>query len=45
MNEIKLYADEFDVDVWESYCEICKVPYSATVIIIKFRDKNVDYQE
>lgn len=42
---IKLYADEFDRDVWEHYCVSTGVPISATVIKIKFNYSDVDYSE
>lgn len=43
LNYIILYADEFNSDVWEEYCDVCDVPHSATEITIKFVKKNVDY--
>lgn len=42
---IKLYAEDFDTDVWESYCNVAKVPLSATSITIFFDPKEVEYGE
>lgn len=42
MSEIVLYADEFDWDVWEQYCDICGVDYHATCITIKFNREDVE---
>ena len=42
MNRIVLYADEFDYDVWQQYCDICGVSYNATYIEIKFNHGNVN---
>ena len=39
---IKLYADDLSCDVWEEYCEICKVSTNANVIYIGFDYLNVD---
>ena len=44
-NRIVIYADEFDYDVWQEYCEICNVPTDATSIEIKFNDKDVSYDK
>ena len=44
MNYIKLYAEDFDTDVWEGYCRAAGVPTEATVITIKFNDKDVYYK-
>lgn len=44
MNYIKLYSDEFTIDDWEYYCDICGVPYTSTVITITFKDENVSYE-
>ena len=42
---IKLYADEFDTDVWEQYCVSAGVPISATMIKISFNYSDVIYKE
>lgn len=42
-NYITLYADEFDIDTWREYCDICDVPYESNEITICFDDKDVDY--
>ena len=42
MNYIVLYADEYEYDVWEQYCNICKVSCDSTYIKIKFNDKDVE---
>lgn len=42
---IYLYAEDFDCDVWEEYCDICGVPYSATEIKIVFNEDDVDYAD
>ena len=44
-DKIILYADEFDADSWEQYCEICGVPATAYKITIFFDRKNVEYDE
>lgn len=46
-SHIILYADEFDYDVWEDYCEICGVHHSARKITIVFNDEDVkaEYDE
>jgi len=41
-SRIVLYADEFDEDVWEQYCEICDVPYDSSEITIYFDTKDVE---
>jgi hypothetical protein len=41
MNQIILYADDYDYDVWEQYCDICGVSRKSTYIKIKFNDENV----
>ena len=42
-NRIVLYADDFDEDVWEQYCEICNVPFETTSeITIYFKDEDVE---
>ena len=38
---IILYADDFDIDVWESYCVACGVDLNATEIKINFDYKDV----
>ena len=42
---IKLYADEFDTDVWEHYCVSAGVPTSAIMIKISFNYSDVIYKE
>lgn len=42
MNYIILYADDYDHDVWQEYCDVCGVGYNATYIKIKFNYKNVE---
>ena len=42
MNYIVLYADDYDFDVWEEYCNICGVGCSATYIKIKFDHNDVE---
>lgn len=42
MNYIVLYADDYDWDVWQDYCDVCGVTYNATYIKIKFNYKNVE---
>ena len=42
MNCIILYADEFDCDVWEQYCDICGVSYDSSYIKIKFNNNDVE---
>lgn len=44
-DKIILYADEFEAEVWEKYCEICDVPETAHKIIIFFDSKEVEYKE
>lgn len=39
---IVLYADEFNRDVWEQYCDICRVSYDSTYIKIRFNRINVE---
>lgn len=40
---IVLYADDFDEDVWEQYCEICDVPYNTiSEITIYFNKEEVE---
>jgi len=43
VNYIKIYAEDFDRDVWTDYCDACNVPYSATEITISFTDDKIDY--
>ncbi len=48
MSYIKLYKDEFDNDVWEEYCSICKVSSAATSLKIIFdecEDVEVEYED
>ena len=40
-----LYADEFDADTWEEYCDAASVPHSAVTITIKFDATQVTYEE
>lgn len=42
MNYIVLYADDYDWDVWEQYCDICGVDYNASYIKIKFKSEDVE---
>lgn len=42
---IILYADEFDHDVWEEYCDIVGVSHYASSITIKFNHKDVEVDE
>jgi hypothetical protein len=42
MSYIILYADDYDWDVWEQYCEICGVSKDASCIRINFDKKNVE---
>ena len=44
-NYIKLYADDFDRDVWEDYCLATNVPTTAVSITIYFEDKDIEYEE
>ena len=43
MNYIALYAEDFDWDVWQEYCDICGAGYDATCIRIKFDLDDVEY--
>lgn len=45
MNYIVLYADDYNYDVWEEYCDICDVPYYATYIKINFKSKDVEFDD
>lgn len=38
---IKLYADEFDADVWASYCAACGKSAEATELTIWFDESDV----
>lgn len=40
MNRIVLYADEFEWDIWERYCEACSVSCSAEEIAIYFKPED-----
>ena len=42
MKYIILYADEYDYDVWEQYCDICGVSYTSTYIKIRFNENDVE---
>lgn len=42
-NYIKLYAEDFDTDVWEDYCRIVGVPNDSVIIKIRFTDDDVSY--
>lgn len=42
---IKIYAEDFPYDVWEEYCDICKVSYNSTMICIGFDYGNVESDE
>ena len=44
MNHIILYAEDYNWDVWETYCDICGVSYDATCIKIKFDPNDVEYE-
>ena len=43
MNYIVLYADDYNYDVWEEYCDICGADYDATYIRIKFKSEDVEF--
>lgn len=43
MNYIVLYADDYDWDVWEEYCDICGADCDATYIRIKFKSEDVEF--
>ena len=45
MNRITIYAEDFDTDVWEDYCRITRVPFSATSISITFGEALIEYTE
>ena len=48
MAHIILYRDEFDCDVWDTYCEICNEHPSAISITItfdEFKDVKAEYEE
>lgn len=42
---IKLYAEDFDRDVWESYCKVAEAPLSAISLTIFFDPDEVEYGE
>lgn len=42
MEYIVLYADEYNNDVWEQYCDICGVSCYSTYIKIKFNREDVE---
>lgn len=44
-NYITIYAEDFDTDVWASYCCAAGVPLSADSITIKFNDEDVEHTE
>lgn len=39
---IILYADDFDHDVWEEYCDVVGVSHNASSITIKFNHRDVE---
>ena len=39
---IILYADDFDHDVWEEYCDVVGVSHYASSISIKFNHEDVE---
>lgn len=41
MRHIVLYAEDYDYDVWQEYCDICGVDCYATSIKIKFNSEDV----
>lgn len=45
VRHIYLYAEDFDCDVWQEYCNVCGVPDSATEIKIVFHEDDVSYDE
>lgn len=48
MSYIVLYSDEFNNDVWEEYCSICKVSPTATSLKIIFdecEDVEAEYDD
>ena len=48
MAYIVLYADEFPIDVWKDYCDICKEEHNATSLTIKFdpyKDVEAEYDD
>ena len=45
MGYIVLYADDYDCDVWEEYCDVCGVGYDSAYIKIKFDYRNVESGE
>lgn len=48
MSYIVLYRDEFDNDVWNEYCSICKVSSAATSLKIIFdecEDVEAEYED
>ena len=42
---IKLYAEDFDADVWEEYCNAAEAPLSATSLTIFFDPDEAEYSE
>lgn len=45
MNYIVLYADDFDNDTWEQYCNICNASYNSSYIKIEFNNEDVECGE
>ena len=43
LNYITLYADEYDQDIWEDYCNIARAPKSSETITIYFDPANTEY--
>ena len=42
---IKLYADEFSEEVWESYCKALQIPSSSTEVKVNVSSVEVFDQE
>lgn len=36
MKRIRLYAEDFDTELWYDYCDLCSVPHDSECIIIYF---------
>jgi len=45
MNYIILYADDYDCDAWEEYCDACGVSYDEAYIKVKFNINDVESGE
>ena len=41
-NYIKIWAEDFDRDIWRDYCDACNVPYDSISIKIYFNDEDVE---